>query len=477
MKENLKFAGVCVGLFCLILKIQAKVSDLYGTISCNGKGVAGVVVTDGTDCVRTDQQGQYRLEGKRDVRFVYLSTPAGYRTIDNRTLPQFYQKVDKQRTQYDFELTKNKLNDTKHICIVQADAQMSNEENVNGYRSFLEKLQRYAELYEGKTELFGIDCGDIGWDIPEIYLSYIKAVNTLDFPVYRAIGNHDMTYGGRSFETSFITFEKYFGPTHYSFNKGKVHYIVINNCFYIDRDYQYIGYITEQTFCWMEQDLKYVPKSSPVFVVMHIPASSTKKLQYNALLPDETSNAQGLFDVLKGYDAHLITGHTHFNLNVCFNDSLMEHNTAAVCGIWWKANICMDGTPQGFGVYEVDGTHVKWKYVSAGYPDTYQFRAYPVGRDKDNPECIVANVWNYDDLWKVQWLENGRLMGNMEQFTGYDPEAKAICADKKRVEYDWISPVTTTHLFKAVPKDEKADIEVRVTDRFGNVYTQRLKNQ
>ena len=31
------------------------------------------------------------------------------------------------------------------------------------------------------------------------------------------------------------------------------------------------------------------------------------------------------------------------NVNVCFNDSLMEHNTAAVCGTWWRADINVDG--------------------------------------------------------------------------------------------------------------------------------------
>lgn len=476
MNYMTKSIELCIIFFSLALYARAGELDLYGTITCNGKGIADVVVSDGTDCVKTNQYGQYQLKGKRNVRFVYLSTPVGYRTIDNQTLPQFYQRVNKQQTQYNFELKKNPLNDTKHICIVQADAQMGSEDNVNGYRQFLTKLQDFVQSYKGKKELFGVDCGDIGWDIPAVYPSYLNAVNTLDFPIYRAIGNHDMTYGGRSFETSYATFEKYFGPTYYSFNKGKAHYIVINNCFYVDRDYQYIGYITEQIFQWMEQDLAFVPKGRPVFVIMHIPTSSTKKLLYNTLLPDETSNAQGLYDLLKGYDAHLITGHTHFNLNVCFNDSSMEHNTAAVCGIWWKANICMDGTPQGFGVYEVDGTTVKWKYISAGYSSDYQFRAYPVGTSTDYPNYIIANVWNWDDLWKVEWYENGKRMGDMEQFTGYDPEAKAICADKKKVEYDWISPITTTHLFRAIPKDKKAHIEVKVTDRFGNVYTQNLKS-
>ena len=274
---------------------------------------------------------------------------------------------------------------------------------------------------------------------------------------------------------AYRTFEDYFGPIYYSFNRGKAHYIVLDNCFYVNRDYQYIGYIDERTFAWLEQDLRFVAKGSPVFVVVHIPTSLTPKLQWNALLQDETSNASGLYRMLEGYDAHIISGHTHFNLNVCFNDSLMEHNTAAVCGIWWKADICMDGTPAGYGVYEVDGTDVKWYYKSAGQSKDYQFRAYPVGASREYPKDIIANVWNWDEKWKVEWYEDGKRMGEMTRFTGYDPDAEAICSDKERVQYDWISPVQTSHLFRATPRSKTSKVEIKVTDRFGNVFSQLLK--
>lgn len=69
-------------------------------------------------------------------------------------------------------------------------------------------------------------------------------------------------------------------------------------------------------------------------------------------------NAGALHQMLKPYKAHLITGHTHYNLNIVFDDNLMEHNTAAVCGTWWKADICLDGTPRGYGVYEVNDNDV-----------------------------------------------------------------------------------------------------------------------
>ena len=283
-----------------------------------------------------------------------------------------------------------------------------------------------------------------------------------------------ITKGTSVYDFSLVKNSENFGPIYYSFNRGKAHYIVLDNCYYINRHYRYIGYIDERTLQWIEKDLAFVPKDHLVFVSMHIPSSSTKELEFNALLPDETSNASSLYDLLKGYEAHLLTGHTHNNGNVVFNDSLMEHNTAAVCGTFWKADICTDGTPAGYGVYEVDGNKLTWRYKSAGYPIEHQFRAYPVGVSEDYPEYILANVWNWDENWKVEWYENGKCMGEMEHFTGFDPEAKAICSDKKRVEYDWISPIKTEHMFRALPKNGSASMEVCVTDRFGNVYKVKL---
>ena len=376
-------------LIGLGLNLQAQIpsNPIRGKVTCNGTGVPGVVVTDGIDCVLTDQQGQYTLPPNRNVRFIYLSTPSGY-------LP-----------------------------------------------------------------------------------SYIDTVSSLEIPIYRAIGNHDMTYGGRTFEYSYRTFESYFGPIYYSLNKGNAHYIVLDNCFYVNRDYQYIGYIDERTFQWLEKDLSYVPKDKLVFVVMHIPSSLQKKLRYNTLDQDETVNTAALYKLLEGYNAHIISGHTHFNVNVCFNDSLMEHNTAAVCGTWWRADINVDGTPRGYGVYEVDGNQVKWLYKSAGYPKEHQLHVYQAGSSDEYPSDIIANVWNWDEQWKVEWYENGKRMGEMQRYKGYDPAAKAICSDKEKVKYEWISPVLTEHLFHATPRNKNAKIEVKVTDRFGNVYTEAVENK
>lgn len=448
--------------------------NIGGRVACGGKGVADVMVTDGYNCVVTGSDGSYSMELDGDARFVYITTPSGYMPQVEKSVPQFYMPVEQGRTEYDFELVKNPVDDSRHVALVQADVQLTSMQDLETYKGLLKDVTDFAAGYRGKADVFGIDLGDMVGDTPSLFEPYVDVAAGMNMPVWRAIGNHDMTYGGRTYEYSYAKFESMFGPIYYSFNKGKVHYIVLNNNYYVNRDYQYIGYIDERTFRWMEKDLARVPSDNLVFVIMHIPGCLTKELKWNTLIPDETSNIAGLWELLKGRKAHLLTGHTHFNWNVCFNDSLMEHNTAAVCGIWWKAPVCMDGTPQGYGVYEVDGTDVKWVYKSMGYPVDYQLRAYPVGASEECPTDIVANVWNWDEQWRVEWLENGKVMGEMTRYEGFDPMAAEICADKERVEYEWISPIKTPHMFRATPHDASAKIEVRVTDRFGNVYTQAI---
>ena len=62
-------------LMSLSLNLQAQnlSGTIRGKVTCHGKGLQGVVVTDGIDCVLTNKSGEYVLAPQRDARFVYLS--------------------------------------------------------------------------------------------------------------------------------------------------------------------------------------------------------------------------------------------------------------------------------------------------------------------------------------------------------------------------------------------------------------------
>ncbi len=460
------------------VQLSAQTYLVNGRVSSEGKALVNVVVTDGENTTVTNAKGEYSLNISEHSRFVYISTPSGYLPQDSLNVPTFYKQLNgAHNAVHNFDLIKNKKDDSNHVLLVHADPQFFKEEQFKLYEEVIDDCIETIAKYKNQ-DVFGIDCGDLTADRPHFYSPYINILNKTDVPFYRVLGNHDMENGGRTKEKSVQQFEKYFGPSNYSFNRGNAHYIVLNNVYYLGRLYSYMGYIDEQTYSWIEQDLSYVPKGSLVFIAMHIPARLTEEIKpfgYNQeTIRQQTVNIEPLFKMLQPFNAHIFTGHEHFNKNIVHSPTLYEHNTAAISGSFWQGDYCWDGTPIGYGVYEITGNDVKWYFKSAGHPREYQIRATAVGSSIEFPKDIIVNVWNWDKNWTVTWTENGQKRGEMTQFTGLDPATAEMCADKDKLEFKWLSPVPTDHLFRATPISKNSKIEIIATDSFGEVYKTKL---
>ncbi len=474
IKRVILLAVALLGTITLALAVEVKGS----VCTTEGNGIEGVVVTDGYNFAQTDQQGNFTIEVDRRARHIYISTPSGYLVENKGSIPQFFLPVSDSTESYDFTLTENPNDDTRHTFFATADVQVTSKEDIARYATIAEDMGALAKSVGG--DYFSVDCGDIVGDSPWLYPHYLEVADAVGIPVWRILGNHDMNYYGKCFETSYKTFEDIFAPNYYSMNRGKAHYIFLNNNFYVGREYFYMGYYTEALLEWLEKDLSYVPEDGLVFVIQHIPARLSPEqapFEYNGfVIAEQTTNAGALFELLKGHKkSHIISGHMHYNLNLEHVEGPMEHNSGSVCGTWWRGDICLDGTPMGYGVYEVDGTDVSWYYKASGREKEYQLRAYKPGSKADQPSAVVANVWNYDSKWSVELYEDGKKTADMTQFEGYDRAAYELCSDKEKVVYAWISPVPTSHLFWAEPKNPNAKIEVRATDRFGRTYIASLE--
>jgi len=447
-----------------------------GSVSCNGKPLANVVISDGFNCTATDSNGWYSLQKNDRATNITVSTPAGYLPdVDQYNRPMFFIPVEDGRSVYSFELIKNGKDDRHHAFMTQADVQVVSEDELCLYDEQVADVREHFKQYADR-DIFGLDAGDVVGDHPELYESSLRHRSGLGFPLYIANGNHDMQYYGQTHETSKARFEKAIGPTNYSFNRGDVHYITIDNVFYIGRDYFYMGYVDEQTFDWLRQDLSYVPEGSTVVMLMHIPvaySAENRPFKYDGMsVSRETVNGRHLLELMKPYNTHFITGHEHWSNNVEFSDRAFEHNTPGTCGMWWDVDLCCDGTPQGYGVFLVDGSDIKWYFKTKGQDKMHQMRVYAPGASKEYPEDVIANVWNYDPKWKVEWLEDGVVMGEMTGYEGKDPLTVERTADKSKLRYSWIGADNNRHMFRATPVNPAAAITVRATDRFGNVYTQ-----
>jgi hypothetical protein len=453
--------------------LKGKVTDQ------TGKAIRGVMVTDGTNCVFTNATGKYLLESTNEADFVYITVPSGYEIPVTDYVAKFYVEIPKAAKgsfAANFRLSKMKQNDQKHYTIVWADPQINNQDHADKLHEQVvtDTRMHVAQLLKNGP-VTGIAAGDLSWDQPNMISEYKKAIKNTGIPFYQVLGNHDMDINTRSDEKSDQTYKKSFGPTWYSFNRGNAHYIVLDNVFYYSNTYNYIGYITEKQLKWLEQDLAVVKPGAPVFVSMHISAYTNEKAREQKKEDDPgniTFNRKYLYEMLKPYNAHLLTGHTHYNENR-IEDGIYEHIHAAVCSAWWTGPVCEDGTPGGYGVYEVNGNKVSWYYKSLGESKDFQMKVYGLGTYKSRPQSITANVWNWDPQWIVRWYEDGKAMGNMQQITDFD--ADAIKYLNSSTKYTWMKAGLTDHLFSATPSSTTKILKIEAVDRFGNLYTKEIK--
>jgi hypothetical protein len=462
-------------------RIVSNSIKLSGAVHDYGKGVAGVAVTDGSRVTYTDAKGNYSLESNGLAEFVYISIPSGYAFNHQKGITNFFYRIQPKNGVFkaDFSLSKLSHNDTKHNFIVWADPQIQNADDAALLNTqSAPDTKRLVESY-GKDALFhGIGCGDLVWDKFELFDDYKQAVEKTSIPFFQVIGNHDMDVDVRTDDYSAKTFKGHFGPSYYSYNRGKIHYVVLDDVFFLGTSKKYIGYIDEQQFAWLEQDLATVKDGSTVVVSVHIPVNTGAKRRNK--LDEEpiggvVANRKELYRLLSRFNAHIMSGHTHFNEKIFQDENIIEHVHGTVCGAWWTGPICYDGTPNGYGVYEVNGNEVSWYHKSVGFDRQHQLRVYPIGAVKEKPECFSVNVWNWDPKWRVEWFENGKSMGELRPEISFDPLSVLLHEGlEKPSTRGWVDPVLTDHMFFGKPSAANSQIVVQVTDRFNNVYKQEV---
>ena len=105
--------------------IQAR--EIKGSVKdTDGKGISGVVVSDGLNTVSTDAKGRFKMEADDDSRFVFISTPSGYisSTLEGGTL--FYKELNDKTKR---RLHPNGWKQRKNVCM------WNNSIRLKSYRS------------------------------------------------------------------------------------------------------------------------------------------------------------------------------------------------------------------------------------------------------------------------------------------------------------------------------------------------------
>ena len=439
----------------------------------DGTPAVGVAVSDGYKVVLTDENGEYYFTPSKDTWHIFISLPADCRISTNREgLPNFYHLYEPNVIRrYDFTLERLERGVEKEfILYVLGDPQVASSTALTRFRN--ESLPALRSHTQGQTlPCYGIVLGDItssGTNTDNSsYMPILRSdLNTIGIPIFPVMGNHDhrgeQTLNTNSRNSTLRlaaqrTYEDYFGPANYSFNRGNVHFVVMMDIYYTDtatdKHFDYssyrVDYSNEQVE-WLRQDLAVVPKDKMVVLSQHA------QLYGSAVTRTNIKRALDMLDEFA--DARLLAGHSHDvrNHQVSGHRSI-EHVAGAICGAWWNSVLARDGSPNGFATFHIDGSTIRnhiYHGINEGHnaPDnqirlyrgsmlsggSYEYFASPY-----DASTLIANVWNGGYGWTVEaYVGNQRIgeMKHMELYEGdpwmYDSSGKKLSTE----EYNALQP-------------------------------------
>ena len=509
-------------------------TTVYGIVSSAGVGVENVVVSDGAEVTVTNEKGIYQLKSAKKWGYVFISVPSGYEVPSVGVLPQFHRALKNSADvveRADFKLEKVDGQDSYKIFML-GDMHLANRTGDLGqFAQFTSDLTDYMTRHKGE-KMYALTLGDMTWDLywysnSYYFPQYLNTVNSQikNLQIFHTMGNHDNDFQTRSDYDAAVKYVDQICPTYYSFNIGKVHYVVMDDidCSSYDgsTSRNYVASLSAEQLDWLAKDLSHVDKTTPVVVAMHAqvfyPTTSGFKIDHDQV------NTLRLFDILDGYTVRFVTGHTHKLFNVTPDAPIVdghnfrEYNSGSVCASWWWSgnltpgiHIGTDGTPGGYGIWDVTGTDFQCLYKSTGWPEEYQFRSYDLNNvhfsmadvplmpsdisasvknaymqyvnayPQNNDNEVLINIWNWNSDWTLSVVDENRKTLPYTEVWAYDPLHIAALSVKRfnnaglKLTPSFITD-KFTHFFKVKADDADTDLVITVKDEFGNEWTENMQ--
>lgn len=509
-------------------------TTVYGIVSSAGVGVENVVVSDGAEVTVTNEKGIYQLKSAKKWGYVFISVPSGYEVPSVGVLPQFHRALKNSADvveRADFKLEKVDGQDSYKIFML-GDMHLANRTGDLGqFAQFTSDLTDYMTRHKGE-KMYALTLGDMTWDLywysnSYYFPQYLNTINSQikNLQIFHTMGNHDNDFQTRSDYDAAVKYVDQICPTYYSFNIGKVHYVVMDDidCSSYDgtESRNYVKSLSAEQLDWLAKDLSHVDKTTPVVVAMHAqvfyPTTSGFKIDHDQV------NTLRLFDILDGYTVRFVTGHTHKLFNVTPDAPIVdghnfrEYNSGSVCASWWWSgnltpgiHIGTDGTPGGYGIWDVAGTDFQCLYKSTGWPEEYQFRSYDLNNvhfsmadvplmpsdisasvknaymqyvnayPQNNDNEVLINIWNWNSDWTLSVVDENRKTLPYTEVWAYDPLHIAALSVKRFNNAGLKSTPSFitdkfTHFFKVKADDADTDLVITVKDEFGNEWTENMQ--
>jgi hypothetical protein len=471
-------------------------------------GIGGVGVSNGEDVVVTDGRGRYVLPVDDDSS-IFVIKPSGWMTpLSEKNSPRFYyvHKPNGSPTlrfkgveptgplpdSIDFPLRRQK-EPKRFRAILFGDPQPHNKQDVY----FL--AHDIIEELVGYEASFGVSLGDLVSDNLDLFQPLNEVMGHIGLPWYSVIGNHDINYDASEDKYSDETYERVYGPANYAFNWGKVHFIVLDDVYFMTAEQLnreksgYRGEIGERQLKFVENNLATVPKDRLVVMMMHIPLGNVRdRAELLALLKDRPHTFS--------MSAHRHVQHHHFfggEEAHSSDDAHASHEghhhfvNATTCGSWWNGELdeeniphttMRDGAPNGYSIITFDGSEYSIRFKAARRPWDHQMTIYApdeITAAQAGETEVIVNVFagSVRSNVEMRFGETGEWMP-MTQVDRDDPyyldmkkrEARLGDLARKMPKVVKSEHIWTANLPAAAPLGSHL-IQVRATDMFGQTYT------
>ena len=514
-------------------------ANISGTVTCSGMPVQGVWVTDGYLWCKTSADGKYKLLSKKKLGLVYIVTPSGYEVDRTDAFPPFWQSLSSSDPLYaevhDFSLTRT--GNDKHTVLFTADWHLRNEWNpkdIVQVQDYLNEADAFAK--SSSCPVYSIPLGDISWEIcwydHNFDLSDWRAlVAPSAMPVYPVIGNHDHDYKASGNNSDFdaeVPWRSIIGPTYYSMDIGKVHYLFVDNVLYHSDGTGNVREteetITSAQLAWIQEDLSHVNALTPVVVSLHVPMHSWSWKSTYWQCSSRGKNYSSLTSLLEKFSkVYIHSGHSHiseyFDVNAAglSYSKITERKIAALGGSLWRTrtltgySVAIDGTSAGYDIFEVDGTDVTWRYKSIGHDASYQMRAYDMNKVREFWQSDVTAKslssskpdYSYENMWgglpantvlmnvfagdpkqfgmKLEVYEGDKKL-EVKPWSGCDPLhvlAYEVNIWKKSgslpTGVSYLTATSNSHLFTVTASSATSTLTLKLSDPFGRKYEYSVK--
>jgi len=402
-------------------------------------GLAGVLVSDGEQLVRTDAQGRYRLQA-RPGRAVFVVKPAGHRFLaGDDGLPAFWARVPARGARFraDFALAPAAPREGAFQALVFTDTQVKNERDIDYYRrAVVQPLGR-------PDAALGVTLGDLVDDRTDLYPALNAVTTRLGVPWFHVPGNHDLDHAPASDEASLGAWERIYGPDTYAVEEGAAAFVLLDDVVATPgQGAGYAGGLREDQFRFIEAYLAQLPRERLLVLGMHIPLFDRGRGAFRA------ADRERLFALLRRHPRVLVlSGHSHNQQHYWHGPAdgwhgpapLHEYNVGAVCGAFWSGvpdargipdATMSDGTPIGHalltvepdGNYALDYRPARANGADPAFTRAMALHAPKVLRRGAYPAWgVFANVFMGDAETRVEYRIDGGPWKPMRRVERADP--------------------------------------------------------